>query len=962
MEQHVETTEIARYLRGELPAERAGEVERHLVTCRQCAERISSESLSLTQVPSLPVMESSSPAKAASSGTASSGPPGEPRHRGEEGLPGRGDPVGRYLILERVGQGGMGVVYAAWDPDLGRRVAIKLLRTDKPHAEGRSVAQARLLREAQAMAKVSHPHVISIFDVSTLGEDVFLAMEYVDGSNLRRWLKEQPRPWRQVLDVYLAAGRGLAGAHAAGLVHRDFKPDNVLLGKDGRVRVTDFGLARLAAEEEAEAGVSTLPDLTSLDDGPGLSQLTREGVVVGTPRFMAPEQIRGSAPDARSDQFSFCVALYHALYGDWPLENPRPSAPGADSSRGSSRKGASRPSEGAGGERPADPATGVFLPPRDSQVPGFVWKVLLRGLSPAPKDRFPSMEALLAQLEAQPRKARRVAVAASLALVMGAGGYAWYAIESAQASRCTGLEQRLAGLWDEGVRRQVTEALVATAKPGAADVAVRATRMLDDYARGWVEMSTEACRATRIRGEQTESLLSLRMLCLERRLKDVKAVTGVLASADAELVEKAVDTVSLLPSLRSCADVTSLSQVEPLPESPQARAEIERISSQVSQLKALTDAGRYKQGMEVGEPALSAARALGYRPLEAEALLWLGTLEARRDEVQAAERHLIQSLWAALASRDDEVQARAATMLVYVVGGDSKRFDAALQWGDMARATLVRMGSNEDIESDLFKNLGVAYARQRRNADALAAFTRALQLGDKASGPEHVRRSIILGNMGSIYKREGRLEEASRVLTEAIAIRERISGPNHPMGSLLHYSLAQALLPMRAFSKAQAHARRALEIDQATYGPENPQVGDTYDVVGAAYLQDGKYQEAREAYQRALDIKEKALGKDHENVSYSAGGLAGSLLGLGEAAKAGPLFEQVLAINPSDPVILGDAYFGLARALESQGKDRSRALTLARKARELFESAKVTEGVEEVGTWIAERSTSKRGR
>ncbi|HVG62051.1 MAG TPA: serine/threonine-protein kinase [Hyalangium sp.] len=962
MAQHVETTEIARYLRGQLPPERAAEVERHIVTCQQCAERISSESLSVTHVPSLAVMESSSPAKAASSGSASSEASGEPRRSGEEGLPGRGDSMGRFLILERVGKGGMGVVYAAWDPDLGRRVAIKLLRTDKPHAEGRAVAQARLLREAQAMARVSHPHVISIFDVSTLGEDVFLAMEYVDGSNLRKWLKEQPRPWRKVLDVFLAAGRGLAGAHAAGLVHRDFKPDNVLLGKDGRVRVTDFGLARLATDEEPEAGMSTLPDLASLEEGAGIAQLTRDGVVVGTPRFMAPEQIRGAAPDARSDQFSFCVALYHALYDDWPFENPRLPSRVGDSSPGSSRKGTSGASEGTGGPRPVDPVSGAFLPPRGSQVPGYVWKVLLRGLSREPRDRFSSMEALLAQLEAQPRKARKLAVAASLALVLGASSYAWYASWSARAVQCTGLGQKLSGLWDVGVQRQVTEALVATGKPGAAEVAERVTRMLDDYSRGWVEMSTEACRATRIRSEQTEALLSLQMVCLERRLKDVKAVTGVLAAADAELVEKAVDTVSLLPSLRSCADVTSLSQVEPLPDSPQARAEIERISGQVAQVKALTDAGRYKQGMEVGEPALSAASTLGYQPLKAEALLWLGTLEARRDEMQAAEQHLIQALWAALASRDDEVQARAAAMLVYVVGGDAKRFDVALQWSDMARATLARMGGNEDIESDLFKNVGVAYARQRKNEESLAAFTRALQLGDKASGPEHVRRSILLGNMGNILKREGRLEEASRALTEAIAIRERVSGLNHPMGSLLHYSLAQTLLRMRDFAKAQVHARRALEIDLATFGPDHPQVGGTYDVVGTVYLEDGKYHAAQDAYQRALNIKEKALGKDHEDVSYSVRGLAGSLMGLGEAAKATPLFERVLALNPPDPVLMGDAYFGLARALEAQGKERSRALMLARKARESFESAKVTAGVAEVSTWIAEHSASKKGR
>jgi len=182
------------------------------------------------------------------------------------------------------------------------------------------------------------------------------------------------------------------------------------------------------------------------------------------------------------------------------------------------------------------------------------------------------------------------------------------------------------------------------------------------------------------------------------------------------------------------------------------------------------------------------------------------------------------------------------------------------------------------------------------------------------------------------------------------------------MGSLLHYSLAQTLLRMRDFAKAQVHARRALEIDLATFGPDHPQVGGTYDVVGTVYLEDGKYHAAQDAYQRALNIKEKALGKDHEDVSYSVRGLAGSLMGLGEAAKATPLFERVLALNPPDPVLMGDAYFGLARALEAQGKERSRALMLARKARESFESAKVTAGVAEVGAWIAEHSASKKTR
>ncbi|MBN1209733.1 MAG: serine/threonine protein kinase [Myxococcaceae bacterium] len=981
---HPETDEIARFLRGQLPPERAAEVERHLVGCLQCAERISSESLSVTDVPSFlmvgpaaqgeaaphPAEEDKAPRAAPARSAPRTGESSEPSHRGEKGgekggengLPVRGDQVGRYLILERVGQGGMGVVYAAWDPDLGRRVAIKLLRTDKQHAEGRTVGQARLLREAQAMARVSHPHVISVYDVSTLGDSVFIAMEFVDGGTLKKWVKERPRSWREVLDVFTAAGRGLAGAHAAGLVHRDFKPDNVLIGKDGRVRVTDFGLARLA-EEEAGAGPPALPATATLEESPEMAQLTQEGLVVGTLKYMSPEQLHGATPDARSDQFSFCVALYWALYGDWPFDRPRSLARGADSGPGSSNKGTSRPSQRPGLPRSIDPDTGAFEPPRDSKVPDFIRKALMRGLSPESKDRFASMDALLARLEYRPRRNRMAAAAASLLLVTGASGYAWYAHQASQrqALLCTGAEQKLAGLWDDGARRQVTEALVATGKPGATDVASRVTRMLDGYARDWVAASAEACRATRIRGEQTEELLSLRVLCLERRLKDVKAVTGVLAAADAELVEKAVDTVSLLPSLRSCSDVASLSQVEPPPGSPQAREELERISGQVAQVKALTDAGRYKQAMEVAEPAVKAASALGYRPLEAEALLWLGTLEARRDEPQAAERRLIQALWAALASRSDEVQARAATMLVYVVGGDSKRFDVALQWSDMAKATLRRMGDNEDIESDLFKNLGVAYAAQRRNVDSLAAFDRALQLADKALGPEHVRRSLILGNMGSIYKREGRLEEASRVLSEALAIRERVSGPSHPLGGVLHYSLAQIMIHLRDYGKAQAHARRALEIDVATFGPQHPQVGGTYDVVGTVYLEDKKYREALEAYQQALEIKEKTLGGEHEDVSYSACGVARSLLGLGEPARAIPLFERALTISPPDPALRGDAYFGMAQALEAQGRSRQQALAMARKARGEFDSAKVPEGVAEVDAWLARHSGARPG-
>jgi len=992
--EHLDTAEIARYLRGQLAPERSAEVEQHLLNCQPCAERISSESLSLTDVPSMlvspagdaaaaaqvkPAHGKSGPTKSAqgksgpvkpaqvSSGSQSSAPrqPPAAEHRTEGAHPpDRGEQVGRYLILEKVGQGGMGIVYAAWDPDLGRRVAIKLLRTDKVPAEGRTVGQARLLREAQAMARVSHPNVISVFDVSTLGESVFVAMEFVDGGTLRKWVKEKPRAWQEVLDVFTAAGRGLAGAHAAGLVHRDFKPDNVLIGTDGRIRVTDFGLARLSEDEqEAVANRPTLPEMAAIEDSPELAQLTQDGLVVGTLRYMSPEQLHGTVPDARSDQFSFCVALYWALYGDWPFDRQR-SPRGVESAQGSSQKGTSRPSQRTGTPRPIDPATGAFEPPRDSKVPAFVRRALMRGLAPAPADRFASMEALLTQLDYRPRRMRMAAAAATLALVAGLGGYGWYtqAASQRQALVCTGAEQKLAGVWDDGARKQVTEALLATKRPGAQEVATRVVGQLDNYTRGWVETSTEACRTTRVRGEQTESLLSLRVVCMERRLKDVQAVRAVLASADAALVEKAVDTVSLLPSLRSCSDVGSLSQVEPPPDSEQARAEIERLTGLVAQMKALMDAGRYKQSHEVAEPLLKAVSALGYRPLEAETLLWRGWLEFRLDEPKGAERYLTQALKTALAARSDEVLARAATLLVFVVGSDTKRSEEALWWNEMARAALTRMGGNEDLESEVFKNLGGMYAAQRRNAEALAAYERALELSDRATGPEHVRRSIILGNMGSIYKREKRMEEATRVLNEALALRERLSGPTHPLAGVLHYTLSQTYLRMRDLEKARVHVLRALEIDIATLGAEHPTVADTYDVVGTVYMEGKKFREAQEAHAKALAIKEKTLGKNHEYVSYSACGVGRALVGLKQPTKAMPFFERVLAINPPDPVIKGDAYFGMAMALEAQGKKTPRMVELARKARAEFDAGTVPEGVAEVDAWLAQRSGSKGAR
>jgi hypothetical protein len=278
----------------------------------------------------------------------------------------RGDIIGRYVVIDQVGSGGMGVVYAAFDPELDRKVAIKLLVSDSP--EG----QAWILREAQAMARLSHPNVIPVFDVGTLRERVFVAMEFVDGKTMRDWFYPT-RPWAEVVDTFVAAGRGLAAAHAAGVVHRDFKPDNILVGDDGRVRVMDFGLARGALDLSSQADPPTPGAPVKLS-----TPLTRADVLVGTPTYMAPEQMDGGQADPRTDQFGFGVSLYEALYGEMPFD-------GMPEDRPEATRWVVRPA----------PKPGPKVPPR-------IRKVVLRALSQNPDARYSSLSALLNDLTAAP--------------------------------------------------------------------------------------------------------------------------------------------------------------------------------------------------------------------------------------------------------------------------------------------------------------------------------------------------------------------------------------------------------------------------------------------------------------------------------------------------------------------------------------------------------------------------------
>lgn len=381
-----DANEIVAFATGQVPAEALERIRSHIDRCEECSslvaeaaeasplEGVPFDSASTTPVADLPTALGSAPEAVA-----------------------RGAMLGRYIVIDLLAAGGLGQVFVAYDPQLDRRVALKLLRPSSSGDEPDAEAQRWLLREAQAMAKLSHPNVVPVHDVGMLGASVFVAMELIEGQTFTLWVRSATRGWQEVRDLLLDAAKGLMAAHDAGLIHRDFKPSNILVGDDGRVRVVDFGLARTVVGQglsPEEPGLPSPPETGLLDQS-----LTETGIIVGTPAFMSPEQFRGADVGFKADQFAFCVTLYFGLYGKRPFV----------------------------GEDLRALQTAIFKgnvqdPPSDRVVPRWLHKAVLRGLRPNPDERFDTMSELLAALSKDRRKRSIQWAAVGLSLVVSTAG------------------------------------------------------------------------------------------------------------------------------------------------------------------------------------------------------------------------------------------------------------------------------------------------------------------------------------------------------------------------------------------------------------------------------------------------------------------------------------------------------------------------------------------------------------
>jgi tetratricopeptide (TPR) repeat protein/predicted Ser/Thr protein kinase len=635
------------------------------------------------------------------------------RARAEKALFGAAAPakLGRYVLLDHKADGGMGVVYAAYDPELHRKAALKVLH---PRRQWDHRAHERLIAEARALAKLDHPNVVKVHDVITQDDQVVIVMEWIEGSTLAVWERERARSWRDVVGVYSQAGQGLAAAHGVGVVHRDFKPSNAIIGADGRVRVLDFGLARLAEPGAVSASQhGEEPEPSSSSEDVEATSLTATGDVVGTLAYAAPEQITGDTATPGSDQFSFGISLHRALEGVAPFVGGDPEALVK-----SIRSG-----------RIATAAEARALPK-------WLRAIVSRTLAAEPQARFPSMAELLAEL-ARPRGWRRwrtplvvsgCAAIAALALVTRPGA-------SDPLADCDRGAAEAGTVWDMVGHARVGAALGIVTSPDASTIRKQILRGLDDYRDHWVASHRDACIAHR-RGDQSDTLFDRRILCMQKRLGDLRAAVGVLEQLDAASANNAIDVVARMPSVAECADAQSLQADTAPPSDPAQRKAVESVRTHISQAMALHRAGHSSEALTAASTAIEEAERSGYPPVIADAALTHGRIQLARAQTGEAIPSLRRARDVALRQRQLAVAVEAAARELYAEG-------------------MV----NPDVIS------------ARRQAEIFIPLSEGLS-GDHFAGP------LLLSNIGNVYMAAGNRAEATRYFQKAHAALAGIAAPD----------------------------------------------------------------------------------------------------------------------------------------------------------------------------------------
>ncbi len=822
--------------------------------------------------------------------------------------------IGRFVVVDRLGRGAMGVVLRAYDPTLDRKVAIKLV---DPSSLGTEIgdAQGRLEREARAAADLSHPNIVTVYDVGRHDAGVFLAMEYVPGKTLTKWMENDAADWRDVCRMFIEVAAGLSAAHDAGIVHRDFKPDNVLVGDDGRPRVADFGLARPVEGWSARDSQR----VRGRRPPPSDSALASTGEVCGTPAYMAPEQFSGIDVGPHSDQFGFSASLYEALFRQRPFRGRTLTELAANVLEGRIEA----------------------LPP-DHDVPRPLVAAVLQGLSSSPADRFESVRALsdrLAQIVGARRKRMVWSGAAALATLGLAGGYQVAA--AAQIDPCENVHGPIEQAWDETRRGEVKDALAAQ----PAEVSGPVLSSLDAYAADWRTQRTASCRATVVHGDQSELAHELRMACLDRAAMRMAGITTEL-TADGPRTD-ADRLVDLLPPLSACEDVDALerasdrlrtsdmssqelqAQAEGMallgrvdarqllgrPGADELLAQVLQLAQQadLSTLEGLArvelgelamDAGRYEDARRELEAGVALAVKTAHDDQAARATLELAELMLATDDIAAARLHVgyaeafrdrvrHEATREHLSSRATLVRAeielhegryegaqqmlttliesleadRAGAGIVLVSAYDAwaraakerGELDAAVErWDEaLAQFTAVGGGAQTDRVATLRGNLAVGLTLLRRFDEAERHYAVAVDTAQQLHGRGHAVVGSFLVNWGWMAAEQGDHSVARRRIEEGKAILDDVSPNGHPVAAFALEELAELDRVGGDHKAALGKLGQAGQMRDALFGPDHPSVAGTLTTMGHVMLDMGKADKAQGPLGVALELRGK---------------------------------------------------------------------------------------------------------
>ena len=903
-----------------------------------------------------------------------------------------------FEVVRKLGMGGMGVVYLARDERLDRVVAVKLLVPRRGEdGSRREAGTARLEREAQAMAQLAHPNVVTVHEVGRHDAGVYVAMEYVDGGTARQWANERTRSVAEIVEVYLQAARGLAAAHAAGFVHRDFKPDNMLIGRDpdggiGRVRVADFGLARTwggSGEQQivdqsalvTPSGVTNAgplggpagPIALELRSRPSVPQLTATDAVVGTPGYMAPEQFSGTDLGPAMDQFAWGVALFEALFGERPYGTLPSWAATADDLRVPTRGGTA------------------------DRVPGWLRQIVLRAILLDPEARHPSMQTVVVALERGRQRGRRVKIAAVATVVIAAAVGAGIGLgSSAREQPCSDAETLAGTKWSPAIREQLDAAFAGDDALTQRAWAVAAP-LVDDWVRSWAEHRRAACIATRVHGSQSEQLLDRSIACLDSRLADLGTlVTGLAAEPQ---TRAAVDThVAELRDTSVCLDTAYLlAQVQP-PEDPQMRAEVERIEEELRRIRIgySFDQSNRERLTELAD----AARRTEHPPVIAAVEFETAHADLLEDRRTDAGERLRRAYFIARRVGDDEGADDAAMLLAYLVGSIGTDRATAEIWLDHVEADLERgtvaderrvaleltrcqvlQRAGADVEAVAAARAALAAAKTPlrilnaraevasaldgagHHRDAIAEYDTLLDEAMTLYGPDHTRVAMVLTNRGLAHYY---LQENDRAIEDqqrAYAIHLAHDGGTTAEAATVLLNLGLAQLGAGHFDDALGPIEQARAIWKRVDAKAEQALALA--ALGWIELERDRPERALEHYRGALALDEEVLPPGHPQLSAEWSHVADAQLALERAEESVASYQHALAIweapEMRDHPASAIPHAGIARAYLALGRGDD-ALREAESVIELAAHAEVEPATLVRARWVRARVWAERGR